>query len=86
MTDGRKGGPKPRVSDDELLAIFREAREPVLTASEVAEGLPIGRRAVHKRLRDLEARGELKSKKVGGRSAVWWAPGHTSTAATEDSG
>ena len=77
MSDGP--GRKPTVSDDEILAVFRESADPVLTASEVAEDLPIGRRAVHKRLRKLADEGVLHSKDAGSGSRVWWLPGSTST-------
>lgn len=73
-------GRKPTVSDEEILAVFENAEDPVLKAGEVADQLPIGRRAVYDRLRELEERGTLRSKKTGARSAVWWYPGHTETA------
>lgn len=72
-------GRKPTVSDEEILAVFENAEDPVLMADEVAESLTIGRRAVYNRLRDLEKRGILESKKTGARSTVWWYPGHTVT-------
>jgi Fe2+ or Zn2+ uptake regulation protein len=72
-------GRKPTVSDEEILAVFEKAEDPVLMADEVAESLPIGRRAVYNRLRSLESEGFLRSKKTGARSTVWWYPGHTST-------
>lgn len=79
MGDNGKRGPKPQVTDDEILTVFREADDPVLIASEVAEHLPIKRRGVYDRLKDLREQGKIKSKKVGGRSTVWWYPGHTDT-------
>lgn len=84
---GRAGGPgrKPRVSDEEILAVFREAEDPVLIASEVAEHLPIGRRGVYDRLEKLEDRGAVTSKKVGGRATVWWSPGDTLTSPEDSS-
>ena len=72
-------GRKPTVSDEEILAVFEKAEDPVLMADEVAESLPIGRRAVYNRLRSLEEQGVLKSKKTGARSTVWWYPGYTTT-------
>lgn len=76
-------GRPPEVTDDEILNVFETAAEPVLTASEVAERLPIERRGVLTRLDDLEERGFLRSKKAGGRSTVWWYPGYTSTMPVE---
>ena len=72
-------GRKPTVSDEEILAVFKKAEDPVLMADEVAESLPIGRRAVYNRLRSLEEQGYLQSKKTGARSTVWWYPGYTTT-------
>lgn len=72
-------GRKPQVSDQEILQVFQDADDPVLIASEVAEHLPIGRRGVYNRLKSLEEEDLLRSKKVGGRSTVWWYPGHTET-------
>ncbi|MFB6232799.1 MAG: HTH domain-containing protein [Haloarculaceae archaeon] len=45
-----------------------------LTASEVADHLGCSRRTALNKLHDLEAETELTSKKVGGRSRVWWIP------------
>lgn len=81
MDDGP--GRPPEVTDEEFLEVFKTSDEPVLTASEVAERLPIERRGVLARLESLEERGFLRSKKVGSRSAVWWYPGHTSTKPVE---
>lgn len=72
-------GRKPTVSDKEILAVFVNAEDPVLMADEVAESLPIGRRAVYNRLCSLEDQGILRSKKTGARSIVWWYPGETNT-------
>jgi len=72
-------GRKPTVSDEEILAVFKDSNDPVLMATEVAEPLPIGRRAVYNRLQSLEEDGILKSKKTGARSTIWWYPGYTTT-------
>jgi predicted ArsR family transcriptional regulator len=45
-----------------------------LTASEIADELGCSRRTALNKLHDLEAETDLKSKKVGGRSRVWWIP------------
>jgi hypothetical protein len=52
--------------------VFRQSEDPFLIASEVAEGLPIGRRGVYNRLEQLADDGELNYKKIGGRGTVWW--------------
>lgn len=77
MSDGP--GRKPTVSDEEILDIFRNSSEPVLTASEIADELPLGRRAVFKRLRNLADQNILESKGTGSGGRVWWLPGHTTT-------
>ncbi|WP_331234852.1 winged helix-turn-helix domain-containing protein [Natronorarus salvus] len=78
MSDERRGR-KPRVSDEEILDVFRNSADPVLIASEIAEHVDISRRAVNYRLTNLEDEGILRSKQVGGRSTVWWLPGYTKT-------
>ncbi len=45
-----------------------------LTASEVAEEIGCSRRTALNKLHELEADTDLASKKVGGRSRVWWIP------------
>jgi hypothetical protein len=68
-----KRGRKPRVTDADLLDVFRETADPVLSTAEVSDALPIKRRGTLNRLRDLEDAGELDSKQIGGRNTVWWA-------------
>jgi biotin operon repressor len=76
VSEDNTPGRKPRVTEEEILEVFREAAEPVLTAPEVAASLPIGRRALHNRLKQLEEKGQLVSKQAG-RSTVWWSPTYT---------
>jgi MarR-like DNA-binding transcriptional regulator SgrR of sgrS sRNA len=45
-----------------------------LTASEVADDLGCSRRTALNKLHRLEEETDLASKKVGGRSRVWWIP------------
>jgi len=52
----------------------REDYAEPLTASEVAEELGCSRRTALNKLHELEGETELTSKKVGGRSRVWWIP------------
>jgi len=47
-----------------------------LTASEVADTLGCSRRTALNKLHRLEDQTDLQSKKVGGRSRVWWIPVH----------
>ena len=65
-------GRKPRVSDGDILKTFRATDDPVLSTADVAERLPIKRRATLNRLEALEDRGRLDSKVIGGRNRVWW--------------
>lgn len=81
------GGRKPRVTDQEILKVFREHRDPVLSTAEVADQLPIKRRGTLNRLRRLEEQGEVVSKQIGGRNTVWWLTGEPrapSTPARDD--
>lgn len=66
-----KPGRNPEDTDEEILDVFRNSEDPVLTAGEVAEHLSIGRRATHNRLVALQERGVLKRKDIGPRT-VWW--------------
>ena len=70
--DSSRRGRKPRVSDEDILAVFSDAETPFLTTAEVAEELPIKRRATYNRLRALADEGVLRKKNVGGRNSVWW--------------
>lgn len=45
-----------------------------LTASEIADELGCSRRTALNKLHQLEEGTDLTSKKVGGRSRVWWIP------------
>lgn len=74
MSDGGKPGPKPSVTDEEILAVFRETTDPVLSTAEVAEQLTLERRSVYDRLVSLRDDGALESKQIGGRNTVWWLP------------
>jgi predicted ArsR family transcriptional regulator len=65
------GGRKPVVSDTQLLRLFAEEDDPVVSAPELAERLPISKTGVYKRLRDLDERGLIDSKKIG-QGKAWW--------------
>ncbi|WP_324663353.1 bacterio-opsin activator domain-containing protein [Haloarcula sediminis] len=58
------------------LRVFTDSDEPTAprTTPEVAAELDCGRRATHKRLRQLVDAGELRTKKVGAGARVWWLP------------
>jgi hypothetical protein len=69
-----KSGRKPRVSDTDLLDVFRSTSDPVLSTREVTDEVPIKRRATLNRLQSLKDARELESKQIGGRNTVWWKP------------
>lgn len=72
MTDSSKPGPKPTVTDEEILALFRETDDPVLSTAEVTEGVSLKRRSVYDRLTKLAEQEKLNQKEIGGRNTVWW--------------
>jgi len=69
-------GRKPRVTPDDALQVFGEREDPAepLTASELGDALKCSRRTALNKLHTREDREEVASKKVGGRSRVWWVP------------
>jgi len=54
----------------------REDYAEPLTTSEIADRLGCSRRTALNKLHRLEDGTDLTSKKVGGRSRVWWVPVH----------
>lgn len=71
-----KPGPDPETTTEAVLQIYSQLSDPCmpLTAQEVADELDCSRRTALRRLKDLEKADKIKSKKVGGRSRVWWNP------------
>jgi len=70
-SDDYPQAPAQKARDENIVAVFETTDDPVLTTAEVADQLPIGKRATLNRLESLVERGELDSKDVGvGR--VWW--------------
>lgn len=66
-------GRKPTVTDDEILALFEQSTDPILTTNEVAQEIGIGRRGTFDRLDQLAEDGALMRKSVGS-GYVWWIP------------
>ena len=69
-------GRETQYTESDVIEVFRERTdyaEP-LTASEVAERLGCSRRTALNRLHDVQEETDVTSKKVGGRSRVWWVP------------
>ncbi len=62
----------------DVTAVFesREDYAEPLTATEVADQLDCSRRTALNKLHELESATDITSKKVGGRSRVWWIPVH----------
>jgi hypothetical protein len=67
-------GRKPTVSDEDILSVFRDSGDPVLTTAEVSNRIDIGHRGTYDRLKKLATDGPLKMKKVGDSGVVWWYP------------
>ena len=65
-------GRKPTVSDEDILQVFLNASDPVLTTSEVADQIGLGRRGTLDRLNQLAENGKIQTKQVGNTGAVWW--------------
>lgn len=71
-----KPGPSPTVTLEDVLEEFRSRTDPnePLTAPEIADSLGCSRTTALNKLHELADRGDIASKKVGGRSRVWWLP------------
>ncbi len=69
-------GRKTEFELKDVTAVFedREDYAEPLTASEIAEKLGCSRRTALNKLHRLEEETDMTSKKVGGRSRVWWVP------------
>lgn len=62
---------RQKVADVDIVQKFKGSKDPVLTAAELAEQLPISRQQLNYRLGDLEDREVLASKQCGSGRA-WW--------------
>lgn len=60
------------VPDVDYLRLFALSPDPILTAGELAEELPVSNQAVNSRLDRLEREGWIRSKKVGASAKVYW--------------
>lgn len=70
MSDSRQGH---KISEQDILKVFDAADEPFLTASEIADELPVSRQAVNYRLDSMHEKGLVGKKKTGARAVGWWA-------------
>lgn len=62
-----------KITEQDILKIFDVEDDPFLTASEIADQLPVSRQAVHHRLEQMREKGLVDKKKTGARGAGWWA-------------
>jgi GTP-sensing pleiotropic transcriptional regulator CodY len=60
------------VTDDEIISVFHEAEDPILTAGDVAEAVGVTRQSINSRLHRLNSEGRLETREVGSRARVWW--------------
>lgn len=70
-------GRQPTVSDEDILDVFRQSEDPVLSTAEVADAIDMGERGTLSRLKQLVDDGSIKRKKVGAKATVWWLHAHT---------
>jgi repressor of nif and glnA expression len=80
MSQGRDdaGRFEQTVSDQEILKVFDYEDDPVLTTTEVADGLQrfgtqLTSEAVRQRLEAMAEEGLVSRKKLGARAVGWWA-------------
>lgn len=64
---------KDEVTEQDILKVLNSADTPVLTASDIADELPVGDKAIYLRLRDMHDRGLVGRKEIGARAVAWWA-------------
>lgn len=62
-----------KISEQDILKVFDAADEPFLTATEIANEMPVSRQAVNYRLETMHDKGTVGRKKTGARSVGWWA-------------
>lgn len=59
------------VTLDDVLGVFQTVEGPVVTSGDVADALDCSRETARRKLRPLEERGRVASRKTAGR-VVWW--------------
>jgi len=59
------------VTLEETVKVFESVKGPVVTSSDVADRLDCSRETARRKLRTLEERGRVASRKTAGR-VVWW--------------
>jgi len=69
-------GRETQYTESDVIAVFerRDDYAEPLTAAEIADELGCSRRTALNKLHALQDETDVTSKKVGGRSRVWWIP------------
>jgi MarR-like DNA-binding transcriptional regulator SgrR of sgrS sRNA len=69
-------GRETEFTESDVIKVFksREDYAEPLTATEIADRLGCSRRTALNKLHALQEDTDVTSKKVGGRSRVWWIP------------
>lgn len=62
----------PELNYGNIITLFRETEDPVLTAPEVADKFNVSTQAANYRLKKLVEREKLERKQVGGAAVVYW--------------
>lgn len=70
MTNSKQG---EKISEQDILKAFDVTDDPFLTATEIADQLPVSRQAVNYRLEKMFEKGKVDKKKTGARSVGWWS-------------
>lgn len=68
---------RPRsFTNDELLETMRNHPRPFCTAQELADRFGVENKTILNRLKELEEKNEVESKRVGARARVFWLAGY----------
>lgn len=62
---------RQKATDSEIVQAMKDHPDPVVTASDLAEVLPLTRQQLNTRLDDLRDRG-IAASKQSGSGQVWW--------------
>lgn len=71
---GRKPGPDPEVTDDEIIRAIRETPYPAAGTNDVAERVGLTESRTRKRLKRLADEGRIGRRKIGANAAIHWIP------------
>ena len=72
------------ITPADVLGVFETVAGPVITSGDVAEALDCSRETARRKLRTLEERGRVASRKTAGR-VVWWLTESTAAADVDPS-